>query len=398
MIFLADVAIILSLLYSFVVLLFALGVVQPRKGKNTTRPKVSVIIAARNEEDNIGNILQDLVYQTYPPDLYEVIVANDGSSDATAEEVERFSLAHDNVRHVHVTHVPPGYSPKKYALDCAVRHSQHEIILTTDADCRVGSRWIESMVSFFTPKVGFVIGFSQFGKKGVKQNLLERLQAFDFMQLMGAAAGTCNLGYPLAATGQNLGYRRRAFQRVGGFKKVAHRVSGDDVLLLQLIRKQTNFKAIFAADPASFAVSQPQPDLRSLLNQRKRWASNGSYQLHLNIPFFLYLLLVFLNSFVLLIGLPLAFLTGIATTPLLLCLAAKASAELLFAMLNAKAFNRMDLLKYFPVWFFVQVPYIVSMGILGSLGNFSWKERKHSQNLNGLNSAAHRYFWQRGKK
>lgn len=396
--FLAEMAIVTSLLYSLVVLLFALGLVLPQKGRNSSRPKVSIIIAARNEEDNIGNILQDLVYQTYPPDHYEVIVANDGSSDATAAEVEKFSLEHDNFKHVHVTNVPPGYSPKKYALDIAVRHSQHEIILTTDADCRVGSRWIESMVSYFMPQVGFVIGFSQFGRKGARQNLLEKLQAFDFMQLMGAAAGTCNLGYPLAATGQNLGYRRRAFQRVGGFKKVAHRVSGDDVLMLQLIRKYTHFKVAFAADPASFAVSQPQPDLRSLVNQRKRWASNGSYQLHLNIPFFLYLLLVFLNSFILLIGLPLAFVTGIAISPLLLCLAAKASAELLFAMLNAKAFKRIDLLKYFPVWFFVQVPYIVSMGILGSLGNFNWKERNHSQILNGINASSHKKFWQRNQK
>ncbi len=398
MIHLADVAIVTSLLYSLVVLLFALGLILSKKGKNSTRPNVSVIIAARNEEDNISNILQDLVHQTYPPDHYEVIVANDGSSDATAEEVEKFSLEHDNFKHIHVTNIPSGYSPKKYALDCAVRHSQYEIILTTDADCRVSSRWIESMVSYFTQEVGFVIGFSQFGKKGAKQKILEHLQACDFMQLMGAAAGTCNLGYPLAASGQNLGYRRRAFQRVGGFKKVAHRVSGDDVLMLQLIRKYTNFKVVFAANPASFSVSQPQPSLRGLINQRKRWASNGSYQLHLNIPFFLYLLLVFLNSLVLLIGLPLAFLTGIGIEPLLLCLAAKASAESLFAMLNANAFNRFDLLRYFPVWFLVQIPYVVLMGTLGSLGNFSWKERKHSQIFNGFNQASQNKFWQRDKK
>ena len=375
---LSYIALTLGLIYACVAFAFFVGLLFPRQGRNRERLKVSVIIAARNEQDHIGHILHDLTHQTYPPDHYEIVVADDGSTDATAQIVEEFSQKYSNVKLVPVEKVPPGISPKKYALDCAVRHSQYEIILATDADCRVGSRWIERMVTYFEPAVGFVIGFSQFGKRGQRLKLLEALQAFDFMQLMGATAGACNLGLPLAASGQNLGYRRRAFQRVGGFKKVAHRVSGDDILILQLIRKYTTYRVVFASDPSTFAVSEPQPTLKELIQQRIRWASNGSFQIRLNIPFFTYLLIVFLNNLVLLVGLPLSLITGAAVDNFMLCLWAKIAAEGLVAAKSASYFHRTDLLKYFPIWFLVQMPYVVLMGILGSIGNFSWKDRNHS--------------------
>jgi len=361
-----------------IIILFFVGLLKKPKGRNKDRLTVSVIIAARNEEDNVGGILYDLTHQTYPSELYNVIVANDGSIDRTSEIIEEYAKQYPNIIHLSIDKYPSYFSPKKYALERAVGLSTGEIILATDADCRVGSRWIETMVSYFTPKVGFVIGFSQFGHRREKQNLLEKLQTFDFLQLMGAAAGTCNLGYPLAASGQNLGYRKRAFTQVGGFKKIADRISGDDVLLLQLVRKYTKWKITFAAAPTAFAISKPQHTLRGLINQRKRWASNGSYQVRLNIPFFAYLLLVFLYSASLFFGLPLSLLLKIQVSSFLIAFVGKAAAELLIAMRSAQYFHRQDLLKYFPLWFFVQIPYVVFVGLLGTFGSFKWKGRSHS--------------------
>lgn len=372
------ILIVLTLLYAAVAFTFLIGLYFPRKGKNREQYNVSVVIAARNEEDNIGRILQDLMQQTYPREKYEVIVANDSSLDNTGKIVDEFCSRYPNIKHVYVDKIPEGISPKKYVMDCAIQHAMNEIILTTDADCRVSSQWIESMVSYFEPNVGFVIGFSQLGKSYERRSVLEKLQAFDFMQLMGATAGTTNLGYPLAASGQNLGYLRKAYNRVGGFKKVAHRISGDDVLLLQLIRKLTNLKIRFAASPAAFAVSEPQPDLRSFIHQRLRWASNGSYQIKLNIPFFVYLLLVFLNNLVSLIGLIAAVFYQFYPNFVFVCLLIKAISEFTLALRAAQLFGRFDLLKFFPLWFFLQMPYIVAMGLLGSFGNFTWKGRRHS--------------------
>ena len=380
----ANISLALGLLYSLTVLFFFIGLLKKRRGKNREQYRVSVIIAARNEEDNIGDILFDLTHQTYPTELYEVIVANDGSSDKTADIVQHYASQYPNIKLLYIERYPSQFSPKKYALQQAVQHAAGDIILTTDADCRVGSRWIESMISYFEPEIGFVIGFSQFGQRGQKQNFLEKLQAFDFLQLMGATAGTCNLGYPLAASGQNLGYRRTAFQQVGGYRRVAERISGDDVLLLQLIRRYTDWKTVFASSRNAFAMSQPQSTLRGLINQRKRWASNGSYQVHLNVPFFAYLLLVFLFSFALFVGMPLSFWLKTTAGTFSLCLLAKAAAEALIAFRSAQYFHRQDLLKYFPIWFLLQIPYVVIVGLWGTFGSFSWKERNHTSNSNKI--------------
>ncbi len=375
---LANITIVLTAMYAVTILLFIIGMMIRRRGSSTDKPRVSVIIAARNEENNIGRILSDLVHQSYPPDLYEVIIANDHSHDRTATVVSRFAEDYSNVKLLNIESVPPNFSPKKFAIQTAINMSSGDIILATDADCRVGQKWIESMVSYFEPAVGFVIGFSQFGRRGEKQNLVERYQAFDFVTLMGAAVGSTNLGVPLAASGQNLGYRKSVFLQIGGYRRVAHRVSGDDVLLLQLVRNLVKTKIVFAGDPASFAVSAPQPTLRDFINQRKRWASNGSIQIKLNVVFFLYLMQVLLFNAALLFGLPAALVTGRHLDVILCCLGIRIFSEFAIALRSAVYFGRTDLLPYFPLWFIAQIPYIVGVGLSGTFGTFKWKDRQHA--------------------
>jgi cellulose synthase/poly-beta-1,6-N-acetylglucosamine synthase-like glycosyltransferase len=367
--------------YFLTIILFIAGLYKPARPGFTGQPPVTVVVAARNEEANIARLLGDLCAQDYPSHLYQVIVVDDGSRDRTAEIVRNFAARYPFLQLFSISECPSGFSPKKYALQMAVEKAGSEIILATDADCRLGPSWARTMVQYFLPQVGFVIGFSQYGRRGDRQNLIERLQAIDFIPLMGVAEGSCNLGLPLSASGQNLAYRREAFMAVGGYTTVAHRVSGDDVLLLQLIRKRSDYHIVFASHPAAFASSAPQPTLAELINQRKRWASNGSFQVFLNIPFFIYLLLVHLYTSALLIGLPLALILHQYTGILWSCLASKLAGEWLIAWISARRYGRTDLLRYFPLWFLAQIPYVALVGLIGTFGNFKWKERKHSAAL-----------------
>jgi len=379
---LTTVLIILSCVYVLTVILFFIGLFIKKSGANTVQYPVTVVIAARNEENNISNILEDLTHQTYPKDLYKVIIVNDGSTDNTQQIIDSYAAKHSFIHSYLIEKVPAGFSPKKYALQCAINQTGGDIILSTDADCRVSSRWIETMVSYFEPNVGFVIGFSQFGRKKSKQNFIERMQAFDFMQMMGVAAGTCNMGLPMAASGQNLAYRRKAFEQIGGYSSIAHRVSGDDVLLMQLVRKYTKYKIVYASASSGFVTSKPQPDLTSFINQRIRWASNGSYQIYLNIPFFAYLLQFYLYSLFLFFGLLFALLAGRFVSLFLTGMLLKFISDFVITTKSAFYFNRRDLLKYFPVWFLFQLPYVLYVGLLGTFGNFKWKERSHSADFN----------------
>ncbi len=368
--------------YVFTLSLFLIGLFFPNKQKTSYQPRVSVVVAARNEQSNIGNLLSELVQQTYPKDLMEIIIVNDGSEDNTGEIIDRFAREYSHIKHVKaVLDTETGLIAKKNALNQGIRRATGEIILSTDADCHVKPSWVSTMVSYFLPPVGMVVGFSQLGKPGHRSSLFENLQALDFLSLMAAAQGSLNLGCPLAASGQNIAYRKAAFEAVGGFEKIKKRISGDDVLLLQLIRKYTNWKIRFAPDPNSFNWTEAERTLRSFLNQRKRWASNGSYQLKLNPGFFSFILVVFLMNAILMIGTPVYALIHQSISVPLVCLIAKIMIEFAIARKGALVYQRRDLLKYFPLWAILQLPYIIFTGIFGTLGHFIWKDRSYFQEV-----------------
>jgi len=369
--------IILGSVYSILLLFFFIGLFFPKKGKNKKRYFVSVVVAARNEEDSIAGLLLDLVNQTYPEENYEVIIVDDDSIDNTASIVSDFAKDHDNIRLLRSLPLNKSLTPKKRALDLGIRESRGEVILTTDADCRVKPTWIEAMVSYFADEVGMVVGFSQLGYRGEKGSLLEKLQALDFLSLMAAAAGTTNLGFPLAASGQNLAYRKEVFHQVGGFTRIGHRVSGDDVLFLQLVKGQTPWRIVFASSEKAFNTSAPEKTLRDLFNQRKRWASNSSYQIYLNKFFFLILLVVFLFNLSLMVAPLYCIITGRAISSLLVALGLKMFSEFIVILKGGAFFHRLDLVKYFPLWFLLQIPYVVFAGLWGTFGGFTWKERRH---------------------
>ncbi len=372
---LAHLTLFLAIAYGAIILLFVISLCFPHHPRSLSQPPVSVVIAARNEEENIGALLQDLAAQDYPVDRYEVIIANDNSTDATAAIVAGYSAHYPFIKLINITATPVDFSPKKYALQCAVDRANGDIILATDADCRVGPRWISTMTAYMDEDTGFVIGFSQFGRRGQAQPFVQRFQAFDFVTLMGVAAAATHLRLPMAASGQNLGYRKAAFVAVNGYHPVKRRLSGDDVLLMQMIRKHTRYRIVYASHPDAHAVSAPQPTWGSFINQRNRWASNGGYQVRLNLTFFAYLILTFSFNVLLLLGLPWALYVHQHTLLFAWCLAGKACSEGAIAIAAARFFHREDLLKYFPGWFALQIPYVVLVGVLGSMGLFRWKGR-----------------------
>ena len=369
-------------IYVLILLSFLIGLFLKNKKQTSKQFHVSVIVAARNEEHNIGNLLHELVQQTYPSSLYEIIIVNDGSEDRTGEVINNYVRQFDHVKQIFSQPDPvSGLSAKKNALNQGIQKSRGELILTIDADCHVKPTWIETMVSYFTDDVGMVVGFSQLGKRGNHYALLEQLQAIDFLTLMAAAQGSVNLNFPLAASGQNFAYWKQAFEQVGGFEKIKNRVSGDDVLLLQLVKKLTSWKIRFAPSDKAFNWTQPEKTLKAFLNQRKRWASNGSYQIYLNKGFFFFIITVFLMNALVFLGTPFYFLKYNSLQLPLICFGAKILIEFLVCLMGSQVYHRQDLLKYFPIWAMLQIPYVIFTGLMGSLGQFIWKDRKYSQDL-----------------
>ena len=282
------VAVAALLVYLNYLRIFHLGIKNGKDLISYSKPKVSVVVAARNEEENIARILTALVNQTYSDELYEIIVANDDSIDNTAQIVEQFSQKWKNVKLLNVTGRESVISPKKNALTQAIHSATGEIILLTDADCLVGKYWIESMLTNFED-ADMVVGFSQTQILDWKKaNSAQQYEHFDFVAMFLAAAGAIASGKYFSCSGQNISYKKEAFEKVGGFEKINHLISGDDINLMQLFRK-SKLKVRFAFSAHSFALTQPIQNWKKLFSQRIRWASNMKWQIGLNPEFFIQL-------------------------------------------------------------------------------------------------------------
>lgn len=356
-------------IYVVMGLLFAMGLFLPARQQNAAQLFVSVIIAARNEERLLPDCLYSVLNQTYPGNLFEVIVVDDRSEDRTASMVQQFAEKHSNVRLIQIKEKAEKISGKKNALEQGIKVSRGDILLFTDADCTVQNTWIEGMVRYFTNDVGLVIGAS-FTKSAA---WFERLQSFDFAAMKAAACGITNLGLPFAASGQNLAYRKAAFDEVGGFEKIWHRISGDDVLMMQLIRKLTKWKIVFSDDVGTFNSTRPEPTLRAFIHQRSRWASNTEMMLTMSPIFFIYLVSVYAFN----VGLAGGLIAGI-WNQLILSIAVfgwinKLIVDFLVTFLGFKKFSKPFSFSIFLTWFFLQTPYVLWVGLRGGLGLFKWK-------------------------
>ena len=107
-------------IYIKYLLLFKRGIKPQVKVLKNIKPSVSVVIAARNEEQNLPRLLTALVNQSYPENKYEVIIANDDSEDNTAIIAQEFAQKWDNIKLLHVKNRLEVPSPKKNALSQAI--------------------------------------------------------------------------------------------------------------------------------------------------------------------------------------------------------------------------------------------------------------------------------------
>ena len=364
---------IIATLHLLVILFFIAGLLRDSEtDKNAVKPFVSVVISARNEAENIESCLLSILDQSYPNDLFEIILVNDRSSDNTAELARKMDTIDKRITVIDIESVPPGIHPKKHALTVGVSSSIGEIIIETDADVLVERYWIEKTVERFLPDVGMVVGSSTIRAK--KKTLLENLQAVDFLLLVASAQGALGHGIPMGATGQNLAYRKKVFEEVGGLELNTRRYVSNDILFLTKV-SQSDWKIVGNMSKETIVSTLAVEGWKSLISQRTRWASNAYWK---DINFLLLLMLsvnYFINLFVaasvvILIVSPSYFF------PIFSLIVYKLIIEALFLYVASKQLNRKDLfVKFFP-WFIAVTPYVIIVGILGSIGIFSWKGYK----------------------
>ena len=306
--------------------------------------------------------MDDLVNQKINKNKFEVIIANDRSIDKTEEIINGYSNKYKFIKAIHILKKAE-MAPKKYALEKAINKSRGEIILATDADCRVSSDWATSMASLVNHTDKVVIGYSRISGQN---NLIHEIQMIDFLGIMAANGGLLTNGIVCSGSGQNLGYKKKDFFDIGGFEEVKHRESGDDMYIVQKISKIRG--AAFNYDKNSFVTTLPKNLLSSYINQRIRWSSNSKLNLFTSPLFFLFLTSAFLANINILISLIFSLNT------FLILAVVKFLLELLVLNIGSKLFlTRFSFFSYI-IWNLTQPIYILIVGIGGLADKFTWKK------------------------
>ena len=326
-------------------------------------PFVSVVIAARNEENNLPELLDDLINQEYPLNKFEIIIVNDRSSDSTPEILKNASDNYAFIKTININKKSKVMTPKKNAVNEGIKSSKGEIILATDADCRMGALWIASMAYSLMNKNSIIIGYSEISD--IKKSYFEKYQKLDFLAILIANAGASGWNQYWSGTGQNLAYYKKDYFEIGGFHPVKSKISGDDMYLVQSI---SNIKRGYThIDPNSFVKTKAMSTIKDFINQRIRWSSNSKSNFKNEPLFFTFLLTSFLENFLILLSI-LFFKQGY------LFWALKIFVDGVVILFGSKLFDRKFDLKTYTIWAFLQPVYIPLIGFLGLFNKFSWKK------------------------
>lgn len=380
--------IIFSLTTFYVVLMFfyLIGWLRLKELKlQTTNHKpqtfASIIISARNEEANIENCVNDILAQNFPKELFEVIVVDDFSTDKTVSIIEEVKSA--NLRLIRLSEFlleQKINSFKKKAIEIGIQNSKGDLIITTDADCRMGKNWLASIVSFYEKKkpkmISAPVSFSDatVSSGSIAIDFFQKFQSFDLMGMIGIGAASLANGNPLMCNGANLAYEKKVFEVVGGFKGIDDIASGDDMLLLHKIAEKYYRQISFLKNKEAIVHTHPEPTLKDFFNQRIRWASKSvKYK---NKWITLILAMVFLFNFSILINFLLGFLYGIVFWKLF-CFSFFIKIFLDFIFLNSLSnfFGEKKLFWLFLPSQILHILYIIIIGLAANFGKYRWKGR-----------------------
>ena len=328
---------------------------------------ISVIIPARNEEKNIGQLLEALQRQTYPAALTEIIVVDDHSTDQTVNIVQQFlsvkliQLTKDNIN-----------SYKKKAIETGIASAKGEIIVTTDADCIPPKEWLQTITAFKKEKGSVFIAAPVVFD--CNSSIVQLFQAMDFMILQGITGASVHKNIHSMCNGANLAYERKVFYEVNGFSDVDHIASGDDMLLMHKIWKQYPEKVHYLKSKDTIVSTQPMKTWKAFFNQRIRWASKANKYDDKRIIAVLLLVYLFNLSF---LALGIAgffcyhywfYLAGLWV--------AKTIIEFPFFLSVSHFFNKQWAVKLFFFFQPLHILYTIISGLFGQFGKYEWKGRK----------------------
>ena len=239
---------------------------------NPKRVPISVIVCAKNEEENVKKFVPLLAEQDYH--TFEIVLIDDASSDNTLEIFEEFEKQYPNIKLVKVENNEAFWGNKKFALTLGIKAAKYEYLLFTDADCYPTSKdWITSMSAQFTQQKNIVLGYGAYEK--ISNSFLNKIIRFETLLTATQYFSWAKIGKPYMGIGRNMAYKREEFFKVRGFMDHMKIRSGDDDLFINQAANGDNTTICYVPD--SFTYSTPKTRFKDWFTQKRRHVSTAKH-------------------------------------------------------------------------------------------------------------------------
>ena len=270
-------------------------------GKNENNPvNISIIVAAKNEAENIDRLIESFKKLDYPTELFEVIVVDDNSVDDTLEKLISNSSSINNFSFYDLKNF--GKAGKREALTLGIRNSKYPYILITDADCRPDTQWLKAYSNKFSLGYDMLFGIAPFYEH---DKLVNKIACFENLRGSFLSFTMTSLGLPYTAAARNFGFTKKAFDSLGGYSNTKDTISGDDDLLLrEAVKKKMKIGVV--TESGSFVYSDTSKTFSEYFRQKARHTQTSFHYLKkhqviigfwhlLNLSFLFSPLLMFVN-------------------------------------------------------------------------------------------------------
>jgi glycosyltransferase involved in cell wall biosynthesis len=271
-VFYAFVALTAVQLFYYVFFFSRIAFYKQRQKDQSQQHPVSVVICARDEDENLARNLPGVLVQQYPS-THEVVVVNDNSLDDSKYILQELKKTFKSLNIVELTQEAMLISGKKYPLSIGIREAKHEILLLTDADCVPSSEWwIQKMQDAYDNHIDIVLGYGAYHKRKGVLNKLIRFETFHTaLQYLSYALA----GLPYMGVGRNLSYKKNVFLTNKGFSSINHIPSGDDDLFINKVATKKNTAVVI--DPDALTRSIPKTTWGGWLKQKSRHYTTAKY-------------------------------------------------------------------------------------------------------------------------
>jgi cellulose synthase/poly-beta-1,6-N-acetylglucosamine synthase-like glycosyltransferase len=367
--FFITFSLLVLMVYGITIVSFALGWFKLKYFHHSAqfiKIPVSIVIACRNEENNLAHLFQSLLQQDYPKENTEIIVVDDHSEDNTYSGLKQYAAKHKQLK---ILQNPDTQQGKKAALAYGIQHSTSEIIVTTDADCRMGKKWLSELVAYYTinkPKILIApVAFEPL------TTIFAKFQALEFTSLIASGAGAAGINKPIMCNGANLLFEKSLFNKNTLHSNYA---SGDDIFLLLQAKKENSRDIHFIKSRDAIVYTNSNQTLSGFFNQRIRWTSKS--KAYRDFDIIITALTVAASNFLLAFWLIYTIFRPNQWYIFIFLFAIKSLADLLILIPGIRFFHQKSLLWLFLPLQIIYPFYIVATTCMGWLANFSWKGRK----------------------